>query len=197
MTYAGADQEHAAGSNSVRQMAREPDEPNALAGIAGDTDFDFSNDDPDLWSWLDTSSQDLSAILDESLGNLGTFAMGDTSSPSLPDPALPANVHTALSMIQDYKAYRSMGDISTLDSSPQQWFSEPVDLQRYDEMIVNVFINLAVKNLGPTLPCLEGFAVHADTRLELYMAVAAVGGTFCRASGSYNVAAAMWHDARR
>lgn len=100
-------------------------------------------------------------------------------------------------MIQAYKLYQSADETPMLDSSPQRWFSEPVDLERYDTAVVNVFIDLAVKNLGPTFSCLEDFTVHPDTRPELYMAVAAVGGLFCRVPDSYRVAAAMWHDARR
>lgn len=142
-----------------------------------------------------TTYQNLGSLFDEPFGNLDAFAPADMGFP--PNNVLPENVQFALDMVEDYKRSTTVNETSALNSHPQQWFSECPDLERYDASITNVFLNLAVKNLGPTFSCLENFTVTGATRPELYMAVAAVGGLFCQVSGSYSVAEAMFHDSRR
>ena len=131
-------------------------------------------------------------MFDDPFGNLDAFAQTDMASAQ--SNRVPTNVQSALDLVQNYIV---ADEASVMDNHPQRWFSEAPNLERYDASIVNVFLNLAVKNLGSTFKCLEDFAVIADTRCELYMAVAATGGLFCQMPGSYAVAEAMYHDSRR
>ena len=99
-------------------------------------------------------------------------------------------------MVNTYKNIRT-AESSAHDNIPRSYSSEQVDNDRYDKDIVNVFLNLAVKHVSSTLAFLKGFTVSTDTRAELYLAVAAIGGLFCQVPGSYSVAEAMYHDSRR
>lgn len=113
------------------------------------------------------------------------------------EDALPETVKSATDMIQDYHRLHSGVNTPVNGTRPQQWFSEPPSLQIYDNDIVDVFLNLATTCLSPTFRLFENFAISTNTRDELYLAMAAVGGLFSQVPGSFRVAKAMFHDARR
>ena len=143
-----------------------------------------------------TGYKNLSSIFDEPFDGLGITAEIH-SEPLLPNDALPMNVQRALDVIYALEQPSQVNEIAPFSSTPQRWLSQRPNLELYDSEVINVFLNLAVSHLGRTFTFLESFAVQENTRPELYLAVAAIGGLFCQVTGSYKVAEAMYHDSRR
>ena len=110
---------------------------------------------------------------------------------------LPKDVHRAVSVVQGYNRSRSGTATPLLDSGPRAWFSDPPRPELYDIEVMNIFIHLAITHLESTFRMLSGFVITDQTQTELHLAMAAVGGLYCHVPGSYKVAKALYHDARR
>ena len=67
----------------------------------------------------------------------------------------------------------------------------------FDRVIVNVFIGLFQTYVAPAFPCFQNFRITPDTHQEVYLAMAAVGGLYCKVSKAESVAKWMFHTARR
>jgi hypothetical protein len=111
---------------------------------------------------------------------------------------LPANVLSALGIVEEYQQLKSGAATPSPESNnPQRWFSEPPQPQIYDDEVINIFLDLACNHIGSTFKVFATFNIDGETRTELYLALAAVGGLFCQVTGSFDVAKALYHDARR
>ena len=77
------------------------------------------------------------------------------------------------------------------------WYSAPPRLQMYSVDMINVLLNLARGHLSPTFAIFSSFEVTATTRIELCLAMAAVGALFSTVEGNTAVAKALYNDARR
>ncbi|MCJ1472612.1 hypothetical protein MMC13_001261 [Lambiella insularis] len=103
----------------------------------------------------------------------------------------------ALDMAQAYFFQNSRPSTHQPEKTRQRWLSSPPRFQIYDEEVVRIFVNIAKYHLARTIPILADFTVTEDTRKELCLAFAAVGGLFCNIPGRLKVVNAMYNDSRR
>ncbi|KAK3114901.1 hypothetical protein LTR53_006322, partial [Teratosphaeriaceae sp. CCFEE 6253] len=78
-----------------------------------------------------------------------------------------------------------------------EWYSAGPDSRMYDLDVLDIWIECAIACIGQSFPLFQTFNVDESTKDELYIAMAAVGGVFCGAEGSFNLARVMYNDARR
>ncbi|KEF61798.1 uncharacterized protein A1O9_03368 [Exophiala aquamarina CBS 119918] len=111
-----------------------------------------------------------------------------------------SQMDVAITMMRDFFQRRSRAP-SPMREEPRQlwnqWYSAPPHLQIYDEEVINILLNLARTHLSSTFAIFSDFEVLPDTKEELCLAMAAVGGLFCTVSESAKVARKLYNDARR
>ena len=78
-----------------------------------------------------------------------------------------------------------------------RWLTSPPSLEHYNKSVVNTFLKYCLANVGTDFEIFQDFRVHLDTPPETTLAMAAVGGLFCKVSGSFSMARAMYNDAHR
>ena len=84
-------------------------------------------------------------------------------------------------------------------SAQQEYISElgSTDPPTFDRVIVNIFLGLFQKHVAPAFPCFQNFRITSSTHEEVYLAMAAVGGLYCKVPKAELVAKWMFHIARR
>ena len=107
----------------------------------------------------------------------------------------------AVGLMHEEMQRRSSSRASSPSREAQQrsWYSAAPNLAVYDDEIINVLLNVARRHIAPTFRIFADFAVTNDTRVELCLAMAALGGLYCgpQAPGSNKVAQMLYNDARR
>lgn len=123
---------------------------------------------------------------------------GDSSSLNNVRPPQYADAYAKLQQFST--AYRESRPTSPkINQEQQRWLlnSGPVHSVVHDRMILDVFLGLFQSRLSTTFPCFRNFRIYRDTRQELYLAMAAVGGLYCDVPGSTKVAKWYYYNARR
>ena len=72
-------------------------------------------------------------------------------------------------------------------------FETPV----FDTLVINTFIGHFQTHVAPMFPCFQNFRISASTPEEVYLAMAATGGLYCKTPKSDMVAKWLLHTARR
>ncbi|TKA62152.1 hypothetical protein B0A55_10538 [Friedmanniomyces simplex] len=112
--------------------------------------------------------------------------------------SVPPNAEKAMRIIECWtKSERTIPHNGESRSAFLEWCSAAPDPSIYDLDILDIWIELAITRVGGTFPLFQSFRVDENTRDELYLAVAAVGGAFCDAENSFDLARVMFNDARR
>jgi hypothetical protein len=114
----------------------------------------------------------------------------------LPDGVKPA-MRPALGLMSDYMEKPSESGSSRSEEYKWLWYSAAPQLYIYDEEVINILLNLARKHISSTFSIFSDFEAKEDTQVELCLAMASVGGLYCRLPGSTEVAKKLFHDARR
>ncbi|KAK5045147.1 hypothetical protein LTR84_009480 [Exophiala bonariae] len=110
-------------------------------------------------------------------------------------------VATAYDMLRQY----STADQPSRPSSPKSVQAHNKYLQELgrpaavacDPIITNIFIGLFCVYVAPALPCFRGQVVDSSIPEELSLAMAAVGGLFCKVAKSASIARWLFHTAQR
>ena len=100
-------------------------------------------------------------------------------------------------MMQVYFERRSGPPSPSSGRAKQTWYFTPPSLQIYDHDITSIFLENARTHLSKTFALFADFKVTLNTREELCLAMAAVGGLYCQVTDSFKIAKAMYNDARR
>jgi hypothetical protein len=80
----------------------------------------------------------------------------------------------------------------------QAWqCSKPPSLEIYDRDVVNVFLNIFHDHIPAFFPIFKDNPPLDVNRPDYYLSMAAVGALYCSVEGSYEIARAMYNDARR
>ncbi|KAH8803325.1 hypothetical protein F5884DRAFT_805117 [Xylogone sp. PMI_703] len=77
------------------------------------------------------------------------------------------------------------------------WMTTIPSFEKFDRDIINYFLTAFMKHIAPTFTSFLGFQVDEGTTSEKILAMAAVGGLFCKTSGGFTMARSMCSDARR
>lgn len=83
------------------------------------------------------------------------------------------------------------------EEQKRSWYSAPPQLYVYDEDVVNILLNLSRAHISSTFALFSDFEANRDTRVELCLAMAAVGGLYCTAPAGIKVAKMLFNDSRR
>ncbi|KAH8815294.1 hypothetical protein F5884DRAFT_172896 [Xylogone sp. PMI_703] len=140
---------------------------------------------PCLGNWVDDLN-DVSVMDDMWPLNPLTFDIDSSSS-----------VDNAVDIMKDYIQRRSRAPSPSREEQKRSWYSVPPQLDIYDKDVVNVLLNLARTHISSTFTIFNDFEVNHNTRVELYLAMAAVGGLYCTAHASIKVAKKLYNDSRR
>jgi hypothetical protein len=138
---------------------------------------------PDYDSTLPVSSEAF-----EFDSNQNTMQLGDPGS-------IAASPSAALRSMQRNRRFHSRPSSPRPLQEPK-WLLDPPS-RRHDPEIVNVFLNLFMIHVACTFTTFQGFHINENTPASLILAMAAVGGLFCKIEGSFRIARAMHNDARR
>lgn len=114
---------------------------------------------------------------------------------ALPAPSVDKVSHmdNAVNMMRHHFRQRS----GTSSPNRKSWYSAPPSLQIYDKEVLNIFLNIAQRNLSSTFKVFSGYEYKGDPNYELCLALAAVGGLFSPTLGSTAMAKSLYNDARR
>ena len=106
-------------------------------------------------------------------------------------------MENAVELMRDHLQRRSRESSPTREEQKRTWYSVPPQLYVYDEDVINVLLNLARTHISSTFAIFADFEVDHDTRIELCLAAAAVGGLYCTAPASARVTKMLFNDSRR
>ena len=148
----------------------------------------------DLWAENEFSSFDNTTMTDAAM--LTMTLPGDPSYDIFNNPTNPA-AESALSILQKYYQQRSERSSPRPEKDQRAWSQSSISPHVYDKDTINVLLNVFQQHLSSSFPIFANFTVDADTRQELYLAMAAVGALFCDVWGSHSIAKALYNDARR
>lgn len=109
----------------------------------------------------------------------------------------PSRMDAAIGLVRDYYQNRSRASSPAHAEGRELWYPASPALDVYDEVVINLLLNLARSHLSSTFRLFATFQVTDDTRAELYLAMASVGGLFCAVPGSAEVAKKLYNDARQ
>ena len=73
----------------------------------------------------------------------------------------------------------------------------PPTIRHFDTQVVNYFLNKFVINMASSFATFQDFNITTDTIPDVILSMAAVGGVCSRLDGSFQIAQAMYNDARR
>jgi hypothetical protein len=107
-----------------------------------------------------------------------------------------ASPRAALRTLQRNRRFHSRASSPRPLEEQPKWLLEPPS-RKHDTEIVNAFLNLFAVHVASTFTTFQGFQIREDTPASLVLAMAAVGGLFCKIDGSFRIARAMHNDARR
>lgn len=102
-----------------------------------------------------------------------------------------------MELMQNYFEQNSRPSSPRHDKPKHRWFSAPPRFQIYDEQVMTVFVDIANHHLTKAFPIFADSTAAEDSRKELRLAHAAVGGLFCNIPGRFKVVNSMYNDARR
>lgn len=83
------------------------------------------------------------------------------------------------------------------NKTTSMWYSAPTSLADHDLEIVNVFLTIFSRRVPESFRLFHDPTFTPQTKPELILAAAAVGGLYCTVEGSFNFAKAMHNDSRR
>jgi hypothetical protein len=109
------------------------------------------------------------------------------------DPSL----NTAIEMMKDQLQRRSRASSPSRDAQQWSWYSALPQLGVYDDAVINVLVNVSRRHIGSTFAIFADFEASSVTRVDLCLAMAAVGGLYCMAPNSTKIAKMLFNDARR
>ncbi|PHH92714.1 hypothetical protein CDD83_5737 [Cordyceps sp. RAO-2017] len=127
----------------------------------------------------------------DALSIVSTTASATDLSTSISTPGPPAGK----ALFEIMKEYFSRQ--SSIARTSGKIYPKPPHLLLYDTVIINAFLNLFRRHLGPGFPLFRDAAPTQLNNPKLCLAMAAVGGLFSLAKGSYEMAKAMYNDSRR
>ena len=126
-----------------------------------------------------------------------SFSFFDESWLPLSGSLLDQPTDRALDMMREHFRQRSRAPSPSRVETGRQQYSAAPNLARYDMQIINVFLNLGRNHLSNSFPVFASFQAAFITKVELCLAMAAVGALYCTVSGSMKIARSLYHDARR
>ncbi|KAH8804407.1 hypothetical protein F5884DRAFT_754016 [Xylogone sp. PMI_703] len=122
------------------------------------------------------------------LNNHFSYGLKETLDPtSITDPAVSITLARLHTQINSHPASEQL----------IQWLKYVPALNHYSKPMLNSFLSYFAANVTPTFPVFKGFRVKQNTLPELTLAMAGVGGLFCRVPGNFVVARAMYNGAHR
>lgn len=139
----------------------------------------------DIWQTFDGS-------IDEN-----SFSFFDESWLQLSGSVLDQPTDRALDMMREHFRQRSRAPSPSRVDTGQRQYSAAPNLTKYDPEIINVFLNLARNHLADSFPVFASFVAAPDVKVELCLAMAAVGALYCIVPGSTRLARSLYHDSRR
>lgn len=86
---------------------------------------------------------------------------------------------------------------ASLDAPDWSWHSARPQLHMYDDEMINALLKVAKTHLSSTFALFADFQATHVTRVELCLAMAAVGALYCTIPDSNRVAKMLYNDARR
>lgn len=122
--------------------------------------------------------------------------MNQKSTPFRDPGSIVASPTTALKSLQENRRFLSRASSPRRLQEQPRWLLDPPS-RRHDPEIVNVFLNLFAIHVATTFTTFQDFHIAENTPASLILAMAAVGGLFCKIDGSFRIARAMHNDARR
>ncbi|KAB8067344.1 hypothetical protein BDV29DRAFT_92665 [Aspergillus leporis] len=137
--------------------------------------------------WLDTAYQEYTTALN----TLPVFAA--TSNCNSPGPASIPQMTSISSGCAGQLPCWSLG----VDNDQAWQCSKPPSLEIYDRDVVNVFLNIFHDHIPAFFPIFKDNPPLDVNRPDYYLSMAAVGALYCSVEGSYEIARAMYNDARR
>jgi hypothetical protein len=124
------------------------------------------------------------------------FEMNQRSTPFRDPGSIAASPRAALKTLQENRRFLSRASSPRRFQEQPRWLLDPPS-RRHDPEIVNVFLNLFAIHVATTFTTFSNFKITENTPSSLILAMAAVGGLFCKLDGSFRIARAMHNDARR
>ena len=126
-------------------------------------------------------------------------AVDDTWLPDAFSPyaAFDPFMENAVDMMKDHIGRRSRAPSPRRVKQTRSWYSAPPGLYMYDQDTINILLNLSRNHISTTFAVFSDFEANHDTRTELCLAMAAVGGLYCTAHAGTEVAKMLFNDARR
>jgi hypothetical protein len=124
------------------------------------------------------------------------FEMNQTATPFRDIGSIFASPSAAMKTLQDNRRFLSRASSPRRFQEQSRWLLDPPS-RRHDPEIVNVFLNLFAIHVATTFTTFQNFHITENTPASLILAMAAVGGLFCKIEGSFRIARAMHNDARR
>lgn len=124
------------------------------------------------------------------------FEMNQRSTDFRDPGSIVASPNDALKILQENRRFLSRASSPRRIQEQPRWLLEPPS-RRHDPEIVNAFLNLFAIHAATTFTTFQDFHITESTPASLILAMAAVGGLFCKIDGSFRIARAMHNDARR
>ncbi|KAI8961159.1 hypothetical protein F5Y11DRAFT_327507 [Daldinia sp. FL1419] len=107
------------------------------------------------------------------------------------------SMDSAVEMMKDHFQRRSRATSPSREEQRRSWYSAPPQLYVYDKDVMNILLNVAKTHISSTFSIFSDFEANYDTRVELCLAMAAVGGLYSTAYASIKVAKMLFNDSRR
>lgn len=126
-----------------------------------------------------------------------SFSFFDDSWLQFPGATLDKPTDRALNIMRDHFRLRSRAPSPSRVDTGQQQYSIAPNLARYDPDIINVFLNLARTHLRDSFPIFASYEAGPESRVELCLAMSAIGALYCSIPGSMKIARSLYHDSRR
>ncbi|SPO04334.1 uncharacterized protein DNG_07018 [Cephalotrichum gorgonifer] len=107
------------------------------------------------------------------------------------------SMDSAVEMMTAHLQRRSRAPSPSGEEYKRSWYSTPPKLHVYDGDVINILLNLSKTHISSTFAIFSDFEANSDTRAELWLAMAAVGGLYCTVYSGTNVAKMLFNDSRR
>ncbi|CAM1509685.1 Fc.00g000200.m01.CDS01 [Cosmosporella sp. VM-42] len=107
------------------------------------------------------------------------------------------SMESAVDMMKDQLQRRSRASSPSREAQRWSWYSALPQLGVYDEEIINILLNVSKMHIASTFAIFADFEAGEETRVELCLAMAAVGGLYCTVPDSTKIAKMLFNDSRR
>lgn len=107
------------------------------------------------------------------------------------------SMDSAVDIMKNQLQRRSRASSPSQEAQQWSWYSIFPQLGVYDDVTVNILLNVSKRHLSTTFAVFSDFEADHNTRVELCLAMAAIGGLYCTTSGSAKVAKMLFNDSRR